>query len=122
MAGCHRFDEIDPESFRILYRGCNLPGTDPFTGLSSAHFNSACYRELVPYQLRWITSRGFDINRTFVTVNKDNPNHRSMQLLERKKILSYHGEHHVFYTDQTVWRFNPAAYYAARERVSTHVV
>jgi hypothetical protein len=122
MAGCHRFDEIDPGSFRILYRGCNLPSTDPFTGLSSAHFNSACYRELLPLQLNWIQQQGFDINRTFVTVNRDNPNHRSMRLLERKHILTYYGERYVFYTNQSVWRFNPDAYYAARERVSTHVV
>lgn len=122
MAGCHRFDEIDPGSYRILYRGCNLAGLDPFTGLSSAHFNSACYRELVPCQLAWIQQQGFDINNTFVTVNRDNPNHRSMQLLERKKILTYYGERYVFYTNQSVWQFNPAAYYTARSKVTTYVV
>jgi hypothetical protein len=122
MAGCHKFDELYSDSFRILFRGCNLTHLDPWQGMSRMHFNSACYRELIPYQLRHIEQQGYDINETYITVNKGHRNHISMEMLANKGILYDSQQVHVFYTDQTVWKFNPDKYYQAREKIRTYAV
>jgi hypothetical protein len=121
MAGCHKFDEVDENAFRILFRGCNLTHLDPWQGISRMHFNSACYRELVPFQLKHISDRGYNINETYITVNKGHRNHISMEMLSNKGILYGSQKVHLFYTDQTVWRFRPDKYYATREKITTYV-
>lgn len=121
MAGCHTLDELDNQSYRILFRGCNLTHLDPWQGISRMHFNSACYRELVPHQLNHIQSMGYDINETYITVNKGHRNHTSMEMLANKGILYDRQPVHLFYTDQTVWKFRPDKYYETREKIKTYV-
>jgi hypothetical protein len=121
MAGCHRFDEISTSAFRILYRGCDLPGTDVKKTLSRSQFNAACFRELVPYQLAWITSKGYDKNEAYLTVNMGNRNHRAMCLIEKQGFLERIGDMEIFYTEQTVWKFNTAHYESVRQTIKSYV-
>jgi hypothetical protein len=122
MAGCHRFDEIAPTAFRILYRGCDLPGTDVKKTLSRSHFNSICFRELVPLQIKWISKNGYDTNNLYLTVNKGHKNHRAMCLIEKQGFLERIGDMNIFYTDQTVWKFNTKHYESVRRSIKTYVV
>lgn len=122
MAGCHRFDEIDPTSFRIQFRGCEIPGTDVKPGLSKSHFNSSTFRELIPYQLEWIAKMGYDKNNVYLSANKDNKNHRAMSLIEKQGFLTKHKDGILFTVDQTIWKFNTQHYESVREKVTSYVV
>ena len=86
MSGCHRFDEYDQNSYRIQYRGCELPGKDVKRGLARSHFNSSTFRELIPYQLKWIEDHGYDKYNVYLTVNHGHKNHRTMELIEKQEI------------------------------------
>lgn len=122
MSGCHRFDEVDPKSFRIQFRGCEIPGTDVKTGLSRSHFNSSTFRELIPYQLQWIHNMGFDKNNVYLSANKDNKNHLAMSLIEKQGFLTKFKEGVLFGADQTIWKFNTEHYEKVREKVTSYVV
>ena len=122
MAGCHRFDEVDIKSFRIQYRGCEIPGTDVKPGLSRSHFNSSTFRELIPYQLKWIENMGYDKNNVYLSANTDNKNHRAMQLIEKQGFLTKFKEGLLFNVDQTIWKFNTEHYEHVREKVTSYVV
>jgi hypothetical protein len=122
MAGCHRFDEVDNTSFRIQFRGCELPGTDVKPGLSKSHFNSSTFRELIPYQLQWIHNMGYDKHNVYLTANTDNKNHRAMTLIERQGFLTKFKDDILFNAEQTIWKFNTYYYEQVRKRVTSYVV
>jgi hypothetical protein len=122
MAGCHRFDEIDPTSFRVLFRGCELPGREPMQGLSKSYFKSSGFRELLPYQLAWITDKGYDKNNVYVTANTDNVHHKIMTIQERLGLFTRYQDRELFGVDQTIWKLNTATYEAARQQVTSYVV
>ncbi len=118
MAGCHWIPEIHPTAFRIQFRGCEIPGTDVKKTLSKGQFNSSTFRELIPYQLSWIQEQGeYDI---FLSVNLDNRNHRSMELLEKQGFLEFHKRGELFHTLQTIWKFNVDHYNTVRSKVGTY--
>ena len=122
MSGCHRFDEVDPTAFRIQFRGCELPGRDVKQGLSRSHFNSSTFRELIPYQLAWIASKGYDSKNVYLTANHDNKNHRAMTLIERQGFLTKYKEDMLFGVQQTIWKFNTEHYETVRRKVTSYVV
>ena len=122
MAGCHRFDEIDSTSFRIQFRGCELPGKDVKQGLSRSHFNSSTFRELIPYQLKWIEEKGYDKHNVYLTANHDNKNHRAMCLIEKQGFLKKLKDDVLFGVDQTIWKFNTEYYESVRKRITSYVV
>jgi hypothetical protein len=122
MAGCHRFDEIDNTSFRIQFRGCELPGTDVKPGLSKSHFNSSTFRELIPYQLEWIHNMGYDKHNVYLTANADNKNHRAMTLIEKQGFLTKYKDDVLFNVEQTIWKFNTYHYEQVREKITSYVV
>lgn len=122
MSGCHRFDEIDPTSFRLQFRGCEIPGTDVKVGLSRSHFNSSTFRELIPYQLEWIHKMGYDKNNVYLSANTNNKNHRAMCLIEKQGFLTKFKEGELFGADQTIWKFNTEHYEKVREKVTSYVV
>lgn len=122
MAGCHRFDEVDSKSFRIQFRGCELPGRDIKQGLSRSHFNSSTFRELIPYQLAWIEQRGYDRNNVYLTTNHDNRNHRAMTLIAQQGFLTKYKEDILFGVEQTIWKFNTLHYETVRQKVTSYVV
>lgn len=122
MAGCHRFNEVDSNSFRIQFRGCELPSKDVKPGLSRSHFNSSTFRELIPYQLRWIENNGYDKNNVYLSVNHGHKNYRAMQLIEKQGFLSESRDMTLFGVEQTIWKFNTAHYEVVREKVTSYVV
>jgi hypothetical protein len=122
MAGCHRFDEYDSSSFRIQFRGCEIPGKDVKPGLSRSHFNSSTFRELIPYQLRWIEQKGYDKNNVYLTVNHGHKNYRAMSLIERQGFLTKECEMNLFNTEQTIWKFNTEHYELVRGKIKSYVV
>ena len=121
MAGCHRFDEVDPKSFRIQYRGCEIPGRDVKPGLSKSHFNSSTFRELIPYELKWIEEKGYDKDNVYLSANLDNKNHRAMTLIEKQGYLTKHQEGLLFGVQQTIWKFNTQHYEEVRKKVTSYV-
>jgi hypothetical protein len=124
MAGCHRFDELhlDQTAFRIQFRGCELPGSDVKPGLSRSHFNSSTFRELIPYQLKWVEDQGYNKQNVFLTANVDNRNHRAMQLIEQQGFLTKYYSGIISTVEQTVWKFNTEHYEAVRKKVTSYVV
>ena len=40
VAGCHPLTEISKDAWRILFRGCELPGASPYKGLNKGDWNS----------------------------------------------------------------------------------
>ena len=122
MAGCHKFDEHDPTSFRIQFRGCELPGTDVKPGLSRSHFNSSTFRGLIPYQLKWIEDLGYNKDNVYLTVNRGHKNYRAMSLIEKQGFLSNPKDMVLFGVDQTVWKFNTLHYEEVRKKVTSYVV
>ena len=122
MSGCHRFDEIDSTSFRIQFRGCELPGKDVKPGLSRSHFNSSTFRELIPYQLKWIEEKGYDKRNVYLSANTDNRNHRAMTLIEKQGFLTKYKDDVLFGVSQTIWKFNTEYYETVRKRITSYVV
>ena len=123
MAGCHL---LTSKSFRILFRGCELPGQDIKQGLSRAHFNSMCFRELIPIQLNWIENCGYDKNDVYLSVNLNNKNHRAMEILETQGFLTkehdYKSNLILFDTPQTLWKFNTLKYETERLKIKTYSI
>jgi hypothetical protein len=123
MAGCH---QITKKAFRIQFRGCELPGEDVKPGLSRSHFNSSTFRELIPFQLRWITDKGFDKNNVYLSVNLGNKNHRAMELIEKQGFLTrdheYDSNLFLYDTPQTLWKFNTVHYEEVRSKIKSYVV
>jgi hypothetical protein len=122
MAGCHRFPEIDAMSFRIQYRGCEIPGKDLWSGLSKSYFNSSTFRELVPYQLKWIEEKGYDKNNVYVSANLDNRNHKIITIMEKTGLYTKYKEGIISTVPQTVWKFNVPLYEELKKKVTSYVV
>lgn len=122
MAGCHL---LTRKAYRIQFRGCELPGADVKPGLSRSHFNSSTFRELIPYQLKWIEDHGYDKHNVYLTVNNDNRNHRAMSLIEKQGFLTRNHEYAsnltLFETEQTLWKFITAHYEEVRSKIKSYV-
>lgn len=109
VAGCHSLPEVSPTAWRILFRGCELPGNDTFKGLGKGDWNSITQREFIPKFIEWCPSKDL-----YITTNVDNEhsngkalrNHRLMGLLAKQKILDDCGEIELFQNKQTLWKLN----------------
>jgi hypothetical protein len=118
MAGCHWAPEIHQQAFRIQFRGCELPGSDVKKTLSRGQFNSSTFRELIPIQLAYILELGnYEI---FLSVNIGNRNHRAMEILEKQGFLEFYAQKELFYTQQTIWKFNALHYNKIRTKIGTY--
>jgi len=125
VAGCHPLPEVSPKAWRIMFRGCELPGHDTFKGLSKGDWNSITQREFIPLMIKWIPS-----DELYITTNVDYEhsngkaarNHRLMGLLAKQKILDNCGDVVLYYTEQTLWRLNIEEYTKRRERIKGNYV
>ena len=125
VAGCHPLPEVGPNAWRILFRGCELPGTDTFRGLGKGDWNSLTQREFIPIFINWCPS-----SELYMTTNVDHEhsngkaarNHRLMGLLAKQGILTDCGELELFYTKQNLWRLNIDEYTRRRERIKHNYV
>ena len=48
VAGCHTLPEFSPNAWRIMFRGCELPGASPYKGLNKGDWNSITQRDFIP--------------------------------------------------------------------------
>lgn len=121
VAGCHPLPEVGPNAWRILFRGCELPGNDTFKGLGKGDWNSITQREFIPKFIEYCPS-----DELYITTNishehsngKAARNHRLMGLLARQGILDKHSDMVLYYTEQTVWKLNIEEYTRRRERLT----
>lgn len=120
VGGCHPLPEVSKSAWRILFRGCELPFTDNFKGLSKGDWNSITQREFIPLMVEYIPS-----DELYITTNtkhehsngKAARNHRLMGLLAKQRILDNCGDLVLYYTEQTLWRLNIDEYTKRRERI-----
>lgn len=125
VAGCHPLPEVNPNAWRIMFRGCELPNTDNFKGLGKGDWNSITQREFIPAMIKWIPS-----TELYITTNNSHEhssgkaarNHKLMKLLAKQKILDNYGEMKLYYTDQTVWRLNIDEYIRRRNIIKGNYV
>lgn len=120
VAGCHPLPEVSPQAWRILFRGCELPGHDTFKGLGKGDWNSITQREFIPLMIDYIPSR-----ELYITTNISNEhsngktarNHKLMQLLSKQRILDNCGILMLYYTSQSLWRLNIDEYLKRRANI-----
>jgi hypothetical protein len=123
VAGCHPFEELSTyfdNPWRILFRGCELPGKDVFKGLSKRNWNSITQREFIPIFIRECPTRNL-----FLTTNIDHEhsngkaarNHRLMQLLSKQGILDHFKDMIIYNTHQSVWTLNIDRYEQYRSEI-----
>lgn len=120
VAGCHPLPEVADDAWRIMFRGCELPGNDTFKGLGKGDWNSITQREVIPLMIEWIPS-----NKLYITTNidydhsngKSARNHRLMGLLAKQGILDHYKDMFLNGVNQTVWKLNIDEYTRRRERI-----
>jgi len=120
VAGCHPLPEVSPNAWRIMFRGCELPMQDTFTGLGKGDWNSITQREMIPKFIEYCPT-----DELYITTNtyhehsngKAARNHKLMGLLARQGILDKHGEMMLYYTEQTVWKLNIEEYTRRRNKL-----
>lgn len=121
VAGCHPLPEVSPNAWRIMFRGCEIPGTDTFKGLSKGDWNSIIQREFIPLMIKWCSS-----NELYITTNinhdhsngKASRNHRLMGLLAKQGILDNCGDIVLNNTEQTLWKLNISEYTERRNKLT----
>lgn len=125
VAGCHPLPEVSENGWRILFRGCELPQQDVFTGLGKGDWNSITQREVIPRFINYCPT-----DELYITTNirhehsngKAARNHRLMGLLAKQKILDKHSDMVLYYTEQTVWRLNIQEYTRRRSLLKGNYV
>lgn len=125
VAGCHPLPEVSPNAWRIMFRGCELPMQDTFTGLGKGDWNSITQREMIPKFIEYCPT-----DELYITTNtyhehsngKAARNHKLMGLLARQGILDKHGEMMLYYTKQTVWKLNIEEYTRRRNKLKGRYV
>lgn len=125
VAGCHPLPEYNDKAWRIMYRGCELPGNDTFKGLGKGDWNSITQREFIPLMIKWIPS-----DELYITTNIDHEhsngkaarNHRLMSLLAKQGILDNCGDMTLNSVNQTIWKLNINEYTRRRERIKGNYV
>jgi len=113
ISGCHPFPGMD-DTYRIGYRAVQLPGEDPFTGLSKYGYNSIPIRVLLQYQIRFCQKIG--VNDFILTTNSKSTGHLYMSHMMQVRInkctnlSEYLGEQNLFGVQQSLWKYNVNEY------------
>lgn len=120
VAGFHPLPEISPTAWRILFRGCELPSSDIFTGLGKAHWNSIGFREFIPLFIDRCPSTELIIT---TNIDYDHSNgrsfktHKAMQLMEKQNILFHYGNIMLYNRFQSIWKLNITEYLNRRKKI-----
>jgi len=117
VAGVHTFPEMGPNAWRILFRGCELPGESNFKGLSKGDWKSITQRDFIPIFIDYC-----DSDELYITTNIEGSghhmrNHRLMGLLAKQGILIKIKDCIINNTLQTVWQLNINEYIKRRGRI-----
>ena len=122
VAGCHTLPEVGDDAWRILFRGCELPGTSPYKGLNKGDWNSVTQRDFIPKFIDYIPSTNL-----YISTNTDNEhagkavrNHRLMNILAKQKdaYIDNMGDMVLYDTQQTIWKLNIDQYLNRRSKLN----
>ncbi|MBI33459.1 MAG: hypothetical protein CMD98_06305 [Gammaproteobacteria bacterium] len=115
VAGCHRMPEMGEHAWRILFRGCELPGKSPHKGLSKGDWNSLTQRYFIPRFIEWCPSVNL-----YITTHEGIRNHRTMSYIARQGILDYEGDMNYFNKTQSIWKLNIDEYTKRRNKLRNY--
>lgn len=123
VAGCHPFSELDnyfENPWRILFRGCELPGKDNFKGLSKHNWNSITQREFIPIFIKECPTKNLFLT-TNITHEHSNGkaarNHKLMSILAKQGILDHFYDMIIYDTFQSIWKLNISTYERYRAKI-----
>ena len=87
VAGCHPLPEFSPDAWRIMFRGCELPGASPYKGLNKGDWNSITQRDFIPKFIDYIPSENLYISTNISNEHSGKAlrNHKIMNILARQK-------------------------------------
>jgi hypothetical protein len=124
VAGCHTLPEVDDNAWRILFRGCELPGSSPYKGLNKGDWNSITQRDFIPKFIDYIPSKELYIS---TNINNEHSgkalrNHKLMNILAKQKdaYIDYIYDMILNKTEQSIWKLNIDQYLNRRNKL--HVV
>ena len=121
VAGCHPLPEVAHDAWRIMFRGCELPGASPYKGLNKGDWNSITQRDFIPVFIEYCPTKNL-----YMTTNISNEhsgkalrNHKIMNILSKQKdaYIDYTGDMVLFNTDQTIWKLNINQYLSRRNKL-----
>ena len=124
VAGCHKLPEVNDAAWRILFRGCELPGTSPYKGLNKGDWNSITQRDFIPVFINYCPS-----DELYISTNISNEhsgkalrNHKIMNILAKQKdaYIDNVCDMVLNQTQQTIWKLNIDQYTNRRNKL--HVV
>jgi len=121
VAGCHKCPEIHEGAWRILFRGCELPGTSPYKGLNKGDWNSITQRDFIPKFIDYCPSKDLYISTNISNEHSGKAlrNHKLMSILANQKdaYLNYICDMTLFETEQTIWLLNIGKYLERRNKL-----
>lgn len=96
MSGCQKFDFYEPNTVRVLFNSFVFPdyrGRGSF-GLNPHGMNSIPFNQILPYQIQWGLSRGYNkfvisINTTTEKNNDYKKINQLINILQKKKLISF---------------------------------
>ena len=122
VAGCHKLPEVNDNAWRILFRGCELPGSSPYKGLNKGDWNSITQRDFIPKFIDYIPSKDLYISTNISNEHSGKAlrNHKIMNILAKQKdaYIDDMGDMVLNQTHQTIWKLNIDKYLNRRSRLN----
>jgi hypothetical protein len=121
VAGCHKLPEINDNAWRILFRGCELPGASPYKGLNKGDWNSITQRDFIPEFIDYIPSKELYISTNISNEHSGKAlrNHKIMNILAKQKdaYIDKVCDMVLNQTQQTIWKLNIEQYLNRRSKL-----
>ena len=122
VAGCHTLPEFSPNAWRIMFRGCELPGASPYKGLNKGDWNSITQRDFIPEFINYIPSEELYISTNISNEHSGKAlrNHKIMNILARQKDAYSIDVCDMMLNNvhQTIWKLNIEQYLSRRSKLN----
>jgi|TARA_B100000470_G_scaffold221317_1_gene211410 hypothetical protein len=122
VAGCHTLPQLHDSAWRILFRGCELPGSSPYKGLNKSDWNSITQRDFIPEFINYCPTKDLYISTNISNEHSGKAlrNHRLMGILANQKdaYLNYICDMELFNCEQTIWQLNIGKYLERRSKLN----
>ena len=122
VAGCHTLPEFSPNAWRIMFRGCELPGASPYKGLNKGDWNSITQRDFIPEFINYIPSKELYISTNISNEHSGKAlrNHKIMNILARQKDAYIIDVCDMMLNNvhQTIWKLNIEQYLSRRSKLN----
>ena len=122
VAGCHPLPEFSPDAWRIMFRGCELPGASPYKGLNKGDLNSITQRDFIPKFIDYIPSENLYISTNISNEHSGKAlrNHKIMNILARQKDAYIIDVCDMMLNNvhQTIWKLNIEQYLSRRSKLN----